>query len=262
MRSIHDSHERGLLNMTFSIVARDPRTSMLGIAVTTKFFGVGSLCPFARADVGAVATQALVNPTYGPRGLDLLAQGLAPESVADRLLAADEGRDHRQLHIVSASGAVAARSGAECVDWFGHEPHPELSFSVAGNMLAGPAVVAETARAYAELLGHADVPFAERLIRALDAGQASGGDKRGRQSAALLIVSTEVYPYLDLRVDDNPDPLVELRRLYEESKAEYLPFKDKLATAANPAGLYGKALTEAIIAEQAERDQTRVGVSR
>src|SRR5690349_18462173 len=154
--------------MTFSIVARDPRSGMLGIAVTTKFFGVGSLCPFARAGVGAVATQALVNPTYGPRGLDLLAQGLSPDEVADRLLGEDAGRDHRQLHLVDAQGRVAARSGAECVDWFGHEPHPDAGFSVAGNMLAGPAVVSETARAYAEATARGDA-FPERLIQALEA---------------------------------------------------------------------------------------------
>jgi uncharacterized Ntn-hydrolase superfamily protein len=243
--------------MTFSIVARDAQTGMLGIAVTTKFFGVGSLCPFARAGVGAVATQALVNPTYGPRGLDLLEQGLSPDEVADRLLGEDDGRDHRQLHLIDARGRVAARSGAECVDWFGHEPHAEDGFSVAGNMLAGPAVISETARAYSEATRRGE-PLPERLIQALEAGQAAGGDKRGRQSAALYIVSTEVYPYLDLRVDDNPDPVVELRRLYEESKAEYLPFKDKLATRANPAGLYGKALTESIITDQAQRDQARL----
>jgi uncharacterized Ntn-hydrolase superfamily protein len=239
--------------MTFSIVARDAATGMFGIAVTTKFFGVGSLCPFARAGVGAVATQALVNPTFGPRGLDLLEQGLSPDEVVDRLLAADEGREHRQLHVIDARGRVAARSGSECVDWFGHQTHDD--FSVAGNMLAGAAVVDETARAYA---ANQAEPLAERLIRALEAGQAAGGDKRGRQSAALFIVSTEVYPYLDIRVDDNPDPVVELRRLYEESKAEYLPFKEKLPTAANPAGIYGKALTEAIIADQARRDTQRV----
>jgi len=239
--------------MTFSIVARDAQSGMLGIAVTTKFFGVGSLCPFARAGVGAVATQALVNPTYGPRGLDLLARGLAPDEVADTLLQADEGRDHRQLHLIDASGRVAARSGSECIDWFGHQTHD--GFSVAGNMLAGPRVIAETARAYEAAR---TLPLAERLIQALEAGQAAGGDKRGRQSAALLIVSSEVYPYLDIRVDDHPDPVVELRRLYEESKAEYLPFKDKLPSAANPHGIYGKALTEAIIAEQAERDRARL----
>lgn len=243
--------------MTFSIVARDSATGMLGIAVTTKFFGVGSLCPFARAGVGAVATQALVNPTYGPRGLDLLAQGLSPEQVADQLLSEDDGRDHRQLHLIDAQGRVAARSGEECVDWFGHEPHPSESFSVAGNMLAGPAVISETARAYAAAT-QAGEPLPERLIQALEAGQRAGGDKRGRQSAALYIVSTEVYPYLDIRVDDNPDPVVELRRLYEESKLEYLPFKDKLATRANPAGLYGKALTESIIADQARHDTARL----
>lgn len=242
--------------MTFSIVAHDAQTGMLGVAVTTKFFGVGSLCPFARAGVGAVATQALVNPTYGPRGLELLAQGLSADAVADSLLQADEGRDHRQLHLIDAQGRGAARSGSECVDWFGHQQHD--GFSVAGNMLAGPQVIAETAQAFAASV---DLPFPERLIRALEAGQAAGGDKRGRQSAALYIVSTEVYPYLDIRVDDHPDPVVELRRLYEESKAEYLPFKDKLPSAANPYGVYGKALTEAIIAEQAERDKTRAVVA-
>src|SRR5579859_2491087 len=178
MRSILDS--RSELDMTFSIVARDPQTGMLGVAVTTKFFGVGSLCPFARAGVGAVATQALVNPTYGPRGLDLLAEGLAPDEVVARLLGADEGREHRQLHLIDAHGNVAARSGAECVDWFGHQTHD--GFSVAGNMLAGPLVVSDTARAY---LASEGVAFPERLIRALEAGQAAGGDKRGRQSAAL-----------------------------------------------------------------------------
>jgi uncharacterized Ntn-hydrolase superfamily protein len=238
--------------MTFSIVARDPQTGMFGIAVTTKFFGVGSLCPFARAGVGAVATQALVNPTYGPRGLDLLERGLAPADVVARLIGADEGRNHRQLHVIDSKGRAGAHSGAECIDWFGHKTFD--GFSVAGNMLAGPDVIAETARAYAASPAE---PLAERLIQALEAGQAAGGDKRGRQSAALLVVSTEVYPFLDIRVDDHPDPVVELRRLYEESKLEYLPFKDKLATRANPAGVFGKALTEAIIAEQAERDRAR-----
>jgi uncharacterized Ntn-hydrolase superfamily protein len=242
--------------MTFSIVARDAESGMLGVAVTTKFFGVGSLAPFARAGVGAIATQALVNPTYGPRGLDLLEQGHAPAEVAERLMSADEGREHRQLHMVDATGRVTARSGSECIDWFGHQTH--AGFSVAGNMLAGAEVIAETARAYE---ASAAEPFAERLIRALEAGQAAGGDKRGRQSAALLVVSTEVYPYLDLRVDDHSDPVVELRRLYEESKAEYLPFKDKLPSRANPHGMFGKALTEAIVAEQAERDRARLAAT-
>src|ERR1700738_3076327 len=125
--------------MTFSIVARDVQTGMLGVAVTTKFFGVGSLCPFARAGVGAVATQALVNPTFGPRGLELLEKGLTPDEVADTLLQADEGRNHRQLHLVDAHGRAAARSGIECVDWFGHQTYN--GFSVAGNMLAGALVI-------------------------------------------------------------------------------------------------------------------------
>jgi uncharacterized Ntn-hydrolase superfamily protein len=124
----------------------------------------------------------------------------------------------------------------ERIDWFGHTVHE--GFSVAGNMLAGPQVIEETARAYRE---RPELPFTERLIEALAAGEAAGGDKRGKQSAALLIVSTEVYPYLDIRVDDNP-----------------LPFKDKLPTAANPSGVFGKELTERIVAEQAERDRARL----
>jgi uncharacterized Ntn-hydrolase superfamily protein len=156
--------------MTFSIVTRDPQTRMVGIAVTTKFFGVGSLCPFARAGVGAVATQALVNPTYGPRGLDLLAQGLSPSEALDQLLQADDGREHRQVHAIDAHGRSAAYSGSESIDWFGHAVH--AGFSVAGNMLAGAEVISQTARAYQN---QPDLPFAERLIEALAAGEAAGG---------------------------------------------------------------------------------------
>jgi uncharacterized Ntn-hydrolase superfamily protein len=238
--------------MTFSIAAHDAETGALGVAVTTKFFGVGSLCPFVEAGVGAVATQAFVNPTFGPRGLRLLAEGRSPQEVVDTLLAGDDGREHRQLHIVDRHGRSAAWTGKETVDWAGHSPRRD--FSVAGNMLVGEPTIVKMAEAYEVNRG---IEFAERLLRALEAGQAAGGDKRGRQSAAMKIVTSEEYPHLDIRVDDHPDPVVELRRLFEESKREYLPFKQFLPTRSRPAGIYDRSLIDRIIKEQAEHDQAR-----
>jgi len=238
--------------MTFSIVARDDDTGAFGVAVSTKFFGVGSLCPFVEAGVGAVATQAFVNPTFGPRGLRLLAEGLSAQEVLDVLIAGDEGREHRQLHLVDRLGRTAAWTGRETVTWAGHSPR--AGFSVAGNMLVGEPVITAMADAYEAQRG---VEFTERLLRALEAGQAAGGDKRGRQSAALRVATTEEYLHLDIRVDDHPDPVVELRRLFEESKKEYLPFKQFLPTRARPAGIYDRAVIDRIIAEQAQRDLER-----
>ena len=238
--------------MTFSIIAWDELTGQTGVAVTTKFFGVGALCPFAQSGVGAVATQAFVIPTFGPRGLRLLEQGVAVEDVVSILLKSDEGREHRQLHVVDRHGRTAAFTGAETVDWAGHLTFP--NFSVAGNMLANDRVIAATAEAFQAASGE---PLAERFIRALEAGQAAGGDKRGRQSAALLIMSTEVYAKLDLRVDDHPDPVVELRRLYEECQREFIPFQQFLPTAAQPAGIYDRKIINEIIAQQAANDQRR-----
>ena len=238
--------------MTFSIAAHDAETGAFGVAVTTKFFGVGSLCPFVEAGVGAVATQAFVNPTFGPRGLRLLAEGRSAQEVVDTLLAGDDGREHRQLHIVDRHGRAAAWTGKETVDWAGHSPRRD--FSVAGNMLVGEPTIVKMAEAYEVNRG---IEFAERLLRALEAGQAAGGDKRGRQSAAMKIVTSEEYPHLDIRVDDHPDPVVELRRLFEESKREYLPFKQFLPTRSRPAGIYDRTLIDRIIKEQAEHDQAR-----
>ena len=238
--------------MTFSIVAWNEEQNMAGIAVTTKFLAVGSLCPFARTGVGAIATQAFVNPTFGPRGLTLLEAGVSVEDVITVLLNGDEGREHRQLHLVDWQGNNAAFTGNETVEWSGHKVFD--GFSVAGNMLVGEQVIADAAAAYRE---NADQDFPERLLRALEAGQAAGGDKRGRQSAALYVVSSEIYPYIDFRVDDNPHPVAELRRVYEEAKKEYLPFKQFLPTAANPAGIYDMNIIEEIIAQQAENDRLR-----
>lgn len=226
--------------MTWSIIARDPRTNSFGVAVSTRFFAVGSLCPRVQSEVGAVCTQALVNPTFGPRGLKLLSEGIAAAEVVKRLVASDPGAAHRQLHIMDRNGNTAAHTGSACIDWCG-STHAE-DYSIAGNMLTGPSVIEQTARAYVE---GADRPFADRLIGALEAGEAAGGDKRGRQSAALLIYSTEDYADLDLRVDDHPDPLAELRRLYDVSESYYSLFKKFLPTRAHPGGIFDRTVIEA-----------------
>src|SRR5713226_8797387 len=215
--------------MTWSIVAKDARTGAFGVAVTTKFFAVGALCPHAMSGIGALATQALVNPTFGPRGLRLLAEGVPAADVVRVLLAEDDGRETRQLHVLDAAGRNAAHTGNDCIDWCGHLVRS--GFSVAGNMLAGPDVVADTAAFYES---HAALPFAARLIGALDAGQAAGGDKRGKQSAALIIHTSEEYPELSLRVDDHGEPLAELRRLYAEAQRHFVPYRQFLATRGSP----------------------------
>ena len=233
--------------MTWSIVARDPASGAFGVAVTTKFFAVGALCPHAASGTGALATQALINPTFGPRGLRLLREGVpAPTIIATRL-AGDQGRETRQIHVLDAAGRNAAHTGRDCVGWCGHLLRP--GFSVAGNMLAGPRVVEDTAAAY-DASGH--LPFAERLLGALDAGQAAGGDKRGKQSAALRIFAGEEYPWLDIRVDDHAEPLVELRRLYQEARRMYLVFAQFLPTARDPSGVYDRTIINAELARVQE----------
>jgi uncharacterized Ntn-hydrolase superfamily protein len=225
--------------MTWSIVARDPATGAFGVAVATKFFAVGALCPHAASGIGALATQALINPIYGPRGLGLLAEGKPAAAVVETLLATDAGRGARQLHVIDRTGGVAAHTGGDCIGWCGHVAYDNVS--VAGNMLAGAEVIAATARVYEDA---ADRAFADRLIRGLEAGQAAGGDKRGRQSAALLVYTGEDYPRLDLRVDDHAEPLVELRRLYDEAHTLFLPFLQFLPTRADPSGTYDRATIE------------------
>lgn len=234
--------------MTWSIIARD-FSGAFGVAVASKFFAVGALCPHARSGVGALATQALVNPLYAGPALDDMAKGMAPALIIDRLTAADEGRDHRQLHLIGTSGQAAAYTGAACIDWCGHTVGQE--FSVAGNMLAGPQVIAATAGAYESNPG---LPFAERLIVALAAGEAAGGDKRGKQAAALLLYTTEDYCALDLRVDDHREPIQELQRLYQKSLERFQPFSTCLPSRRNPAGITDRALIEAEIQQfQAQR---------
>jgi len=236
--------------VTWSIVARDA-DGAFGVAVASRFFAVGALCPHARSGIGALSTQALVNPGYGPSGLDLLERGVAASDAVARLVAGDEGREHRQLHLIDRRGRCAAHTGSLCIDWCGDRAHD--GFSVAGNMLAGPAVLDETARAYQ---AHANAPFPERLLAAMAAGEAAGGDKRGKQAAALLIHTTEIYAFLDLRVDDHPDPIAELKRLYQVSLERYQPFLACLPSAARPAGITDRAAIEAEVERfQAERRQ-------
>jgi uncharacterized Ntn-hydrolase superfamily protein len=238
--------------MTWSIIARD-RDGSFGVAVASKFFAVGAICPFVRSGTGAVSTQALVNPLYGNHGLDLLAQGVAPAEALKSLVAPDAGRDQRQVHLVDAQGRTAAHTGTACVDWAGHVAGEQ--FSVAGNMLAGPGVIEATAEAYAR---SGALPFAERLVTALAAGEAAGGDKRGKQAAALVVCTTEDYPALDLRVDDHEEPLVELRRLYEKSLERFQPFLACMASHARPAGVLDRAVIETEIQRfQATRRPSR-----
>ena len=227
--------------MTWSIVARDASGS-LGIAIASRFFAVGALCPYVRANIGALATQALCNPLYATPALDAMSRGDEPASIVAALTAADEGRDHRQIHMIDARGRIGAYTGPSCVDWCGQSSG--AGFSVAGNMLAGPAALSATAAAYEAA---ASRPFAERLIVALHAGEAAGGDKRGKQAAALLIATTEDYPALDLRVDNHPEPIAELARLYEKSEERFQPFVACLPSRHRPAGVVDRTVIEAEI---------------
>lgn len=227
--------------MTWSILARDD-DGRFGVAIASRFFAVGALCVHTQRGVGALATQALMNPLYGPAGLALLAQGHAPESVVAALTAADAGRAQRQLHVLGASGAGAAHTGTACIDWCGHALHD--GFSVAGNMLAGPQVIAATADAF---LASAALPLAERLLAAMAAGEAAGGDKRGKQAAALRIHGDEDHAALDLRVDDHLEPIQELQRLYAVSLQRFQPFMACLPGRHDPVGLTDRSQIEARI---------------
>ena len=228
--------------MTWSIIARDHATGQFGIAVATKFFAVGARVPHIAANIGGIATQALVNPYYGIDGVKLLREGRSPREVVDTLLAADSGRESRQLHIMDAGGRIASHTGRECVDWCGHIEG--RGFSIAGNMLAGAGVLDDTAKSYAT---NENLPFAQRLIAAMRAGEAAGGDKRGRQSAALLIHGDEEWSALDLRVDDHTDPLTELERLEAVSRERWVHFRPFLPTRKNPAGITDRAIIDARI---------------
>ena len=222
---------------TYSIAACDLEAGQWGVATQSKFLAVGSVVPWAEPQVGAIATQAYANPRYGPDGLALLREGLSAEEVVERLTSADDGHDHRQLGVVDRKGGSATFTGRECLDWAGG--HTGRCYAAQGNIL----VSAETVEAMATTFEASSGPLVERLLDCLDAAQAAGGDRRGQQSAAILVVEKEGgYAKLsdvvvELRVEDHERPLEELRRLYrlhdalfgETPRDQWLEVDDTLA---------------------------------
>lgn len=198
-----------VFDATFSITARCPTTGDLGVAISTAVPAVGQRCPHVRVNVGAIATQSRTNIMLGINGLKLLELGLTPERALGALLEEDKERDHRQVAAVDALGRCFGYTGTKCVDWAGHIVGE--GFVAAGNMLVGH----ETLESMVESFRQSEGELSGRLLAALEAGQSAGGDKRGRVSAALLVASVEWKRYHDLRVDDHPNPVVELRRIYD-----------------------------------------------
>ena len=216
---------------------------MVGLAVSTCAFAVGARVPSIETGVRVVASQSFVNPFYGPQALALLKQGASAQEAVDAITRADEGRSQRQVHIMDNQFRFAAFTVDGCVDWCGHLIRD--TYSVAGNMLAGPQVIETTADFYA---AHPELPFAQRLLSALKAGEDAGGDKRGKQSAALLIHDQEDYAYLDIRVDDHADPLAELMRVEEKSRGRYMHYRKFMPSKASPFGIIDRQELESLIA--------------
>jgi uncharacterized Ntn-hydrolase superfamily protein len=223
---------------TYSIAACDLDAAQWGVAVQSKFLSVGSVVPWAEPKVGAIATQAYANPRYGPNGLALLREGRSAQEAVDELTAADDGRDHRQLGIVDAEGNAATFTGTECLEWAGGRTGP--GYAAQGNILVSEATVDALAESFE---GSAGQPLAERLLDCLAAAQSAGGDRRGQQSASLLVVERDggyaglSDSLVDLRVEDHERPIEELRRLYdlhqaifgETPREEWVPVDDELA---------------------------------
>jgi uncharacterized Ntn-hydrolase superfamily protein len=226
--------------MTWSIAAHDPETGAFAVAVATKAFAVGASCPFVRSGVGAVSTQSFTNRYLAPAILDALARGLPPDAAIEGALAGDAGRGIRQVHAVDRHGKTAAWTGQNCVTWCGSAAAPGVS--VAGNMLAGARTIAATLETW---LARPDLPMPERLMAAMEAGEAAGGDRRGRQSAAMKLITTEDFPDLDLRVDDHEQPLPELRRLLEIWRRERAPGLEAAPRKADPSGVIDLEAIEA-----------------
>lgn len=204
---------------TFSITARCPKTGQLGVAVSTKLPAVGMLVPFVKAGTGAIATQSFVNPYIGIRGLEYLSSGMNAQETKEKILSEEQNLEFRQFAIVDAEGNTAAFSGNKCEGYYNH--FEDEGFVVAGNMLVNEKTLTDMQRTF---VIHSDLELSERLLRALQAGQKAGGDKRGKQSAALKVYDTEDYPLVDLRVDEHEDPIAELTRVYEVAKEQLMPF--------------------------------------
>jgi uncharacterized Ntn-hydrolase superfamily protein len=231
--------------MTWSIVAYDPRAGAFGAAVATKAFASGSFVPFVRAGVGAVGTQSLTNRYLAPVVLDGLARGLSPKLAIEAAVAGDEGRDVRQIHAVDRHGNFAGWTGKHCVEWAGHLG--EAFVSVAGNMLSNDKVARATLDGFK---ADPSTPLPERMLRALETGEAAGGDRRGRQSAAMVMATTEDFPDLSIHVDDSGEPLPELRRLLGVWRRERAPYLGNSPSKANPAGMHDIDQIEKVWAER------------
>ena len=212
-------HRRSPYLSTFSVTARCPETGDLGVAVSTCEICVGWIVPFVRASVGAIASQARSNPYFGIDGLRLLASGMSATEVLEELLASDEevDREQRQLAIVDAGGHAAAYTGPHCQPWAGHLVSDGVV--AAGNLLMGASTVDTMMERFQTTTGE---PLAERLMTALEAGQAAGGDRRGRLSASLHVSRTGEWPWVDVRVDCHPDPVAELRQIFDRFKVDHL----------------------------------------
>ena len=217
---------------TFTIVAHDRNSGACGVAISSRMPAIGALTVFAHADLGAVATQALINPLLGVDALELLGS-LPAEQALEGALAKDPDPDSRQVVVVDGQGRSAAHTGTMTHPWCGHRTGD--GFAVAGNILTGANTLDAMVDAWSE---KSDLTFDERLLSALEAGQAAGGDRRGRQSAALYVHTGNPYPYLDLRVDEHPDPVAELRRVHGVARRELLPFVAALPTRDNPHGSF------------------------
>lgn len=233
--------------MTWSIVAHDIKTGAFGVVCASRALAVGAVVPYGAGRSGAIATQAFANPFYGVDGLKMLREGCSSQDIVSTLTVPDEGRDHRQVHVVDRAGQVAAYTGAACIEWSGSIAGPNVS--VAGNMLAGPQVLTETLAAYT---GASALDFEERLIVAMEAGEYAGGDRRGRQSCAIRIWNEAPFPSFDLRVDDHSEPFRELRRLWRLAHQGYVPFQTALPSRANPTGITDRDAVYRMCAEYAE----------
>lgn len=224
-------NSKGNLRVTWSLLAHEPESGSFAVAVTTCALAVGASCPFVRTGVGAVSTQSITNRYLGPAVLDGMARGLSPAAAIEGALVGDDGKHLRQIHALDRHGRSAAWTGDNCVDWAGH--HIGTGWSVAGNMLSGEAVIADT---IASFVARQDLALPERMVSALQAGEAAGGDKRGRQSAALKLVTAEDFPDIDLRVDDHPSPLQELERLMKLWRTMRAPGLRNAPSRAHPSG--------------------------
>jgi uncharacterized Ntn-hydrolase superfamily protein len=216
---------------TFSIVARCPETGHLGVAVATAVPAVGSTCPHTKAGVGAVSTQSWINPYLAIDVLAAIESGLDAEAALADVIGRDAARDVRQIGVVDSSGTASAWSGSSCTPWYGQ--HVGAGFAVQGNMLIGPETIEAMVAAF---LNSAGRTLDERLMLALEAGDANGGDKRGKQSAALRIQGMEDYLMLDVRADEHPSPVQELRRILEVARRQLMPFVAGMPKRREPAG--------------------------